>query len=84
MHRHGGFLNVTGQGSHPRQCFSAGSGVQEGQPAAAGNEVLRGFTVLIVHSIHHFSLQHRVASHEAAPQLALLSNAGDAFCSVTI
>ena len=38
----------------------------------------------MVHSVHHFSLQYWVATHQAPPQLALLCYACHVMCSVTI
>lgn len=69
---------------YPREGLLTGPVVQEGQPAPACYEVLWSLTVLIVHGIHHLSLQHRVAPHQAPPQLALLCNACYVLCPVPI
>lgn len=69
---------------YPREGLLTGPLVQEGQPAPACYEVLWSLTVLIVHGIHHLSLQHRVAPHQAPPQLALLCNACYILCPVPI
>lgn len=69
---------------YPREGLLTGPVVQEGQPAPACYEVLWSLTVLIVHGIHHLGLQHRVAPHQAPPQLALLCNACYVLCPVPI
>ena len=69
---------------YPREGFLASSVVQEGQAAPACYEVLWCLTVLMVHGVHHLCLQHRVAPHQAPPQLALLCYACYVLCSVSI